>query len=341
MDKSFVDGKKQRDLPKKNRRGSKKDSNKTELDKDISQRIDELAKMWRSSSIKPKRVGDGLVLKGFTNEPHVMVAKHNLETVSGNRIAYTIITKTDVTNLLGEFDNKVVTRFNSFVAMSALVRVDTGTLLLANRLTVYEGDDNAWKLFKTMLHFAAISQGDFIERLSMFFRQLMNPFGSKTPLVMPKGDEPSLWVAEDFIFTEKLMTQAGYVANADENGLTVEFPWEKGAHSAAAAHQTSLLMLDTLEPNPLYGNGLGFRFMPPVHCEEEKLTGLCIELNLWELNGLDMPPFFGAWCPDKNLGVPCFQGFWPNLAYYPGCAVNLCAWMSARNNYCRAFTSRI
>ncbi len=80
MDKSSPKKEKQKCVRKQNPKDGKTMS---EWDREVFRQIDELAKTLTSPSIKVKKVADGLVLKGFSNEPHLVLRKQNLETVAG------------------------------------------------------------------------------------------------------------------------------------------------------------------------------------------------------------------------------------------------------------------
>ena len=64
-------------------------------------------------------------------------------------------------------------------------------------------------------------------------------------------------------------------------------------------------------PHPLAGNGLYFRLDLPVDVTEAEAMRCAVELNRFETEGVDTPPFFGAWCYNAKINTPSFVGFWP------------------------------
>ena len=127
----------------------------------------------------------------------------------------------------------------------------------------------------------------------------------------------------------------GAYANAGNAGLTVEFPWEQGAVSAIAGHCTSLLQICADQPHPAAGNGLFYRLDLPTNFSDEEAREWAAKLNRAEFEGIDTPPFFGAWCTMPESGTLSFAGFWPNVMYRPGTAANIAFWCWARSRFAR------
>ena len=119
-------------------------------------------------------------------------------------------------------------------------------------------------------------------------------------------------------------------------GLTVEFPWEVGACSAMVGDCTSLLQVRADMPHPLAGNGLYYRLDLPVNVTEEEAMRCAVELNRFETEGVDTPPFFGAWCYNSKINTLSFVGFWPNLMYQFGTVANIAFWCGVKEPDCEA-----
>jgi hypothetical protein len=101
---------------------------------------------------------------------------------------------------------------------------------------------------------------------------------------------------------------------------------------------TSLLTFQTDMPHPTLGNGLFHKLELPFHFEEDKLVTLANRLNQIEIESMDSPPFFGAWCSQlgKQSGI-AFVGFWPNFLYQPGTVFRIAVWMLHRNRQAVTF----
>jgi len=125
-------------------------------------------------------------------------------------------------------------------------------------------------------------------------------------------------------------------ATTGPTGLTAEFAWEEGAVSAGLGHCTSLLRIHADEPHPAAGNGLFFRLdLPTIFSSDEEAQRCAANLNRCEADGVDTPPFFGAWCCHSGSGTLTFAGFWPNLLYKQGTVATFAFWSAARSRYAR------
>jgi hypothetical protein len=117
--------------------------------------------------------------------------------------------------------------------------------------------------------------------------------------------------------------------------VTVEFPWERGAMSTMLGDSTSLLSIRADIPHPAVGNGLFYRLDLPVPFDDEGAQRSAGELNRAEAEGVDTPPFFGAWCSLPGSRTLSFVGFWPNVMYQPGTVTNIAFWSWARSRFAR------
>ena len=156
--------------------------------------------------------------------------------------------------------------------------------------------------------------------------------GEKSEIIGTPGfDEPSRWSAEEFAWAEEKLREGGVYCNASASALTAEFAWEPGAVSAMTGDQTSLLQMNSTIRHPTAGNGLVFRLVLPVSGDEEELVRQATKLNLLEIDGIDMPPGFGAWAVLPQFQGIGYTGFWPNCIYQPGTAAAIAAWCCSRN----------
>jgi hypothetical protein len=95
--------------------------------------------------------------------------------------------------------------------------------------------------------------------------------------------------------------------------------------------QTSLLQMNSTITHPTAGNGLVFRLVLPGYGEQEDLAAQATKLNLLELDGVDIPPGFGAWAVLPQFQGVGYTGFWPNCMYHPGTTASIAAWCFTRN----------
>ena len=114
-----------------------------------------------------------------------------------------------------------------------------------------------------------------------------------------------------------------------------------GAFSAALGDQTALLTFNNSERHPSLGNGLFFKLQLPTTIDTSELPGLANRLNVAELEAIDAPPSFGAWCADTRTSSLVFVGFWPNvLRCLRGTVANISAWMLHRTRHAQILLAR-
>jgi hypothetical protein len=124
--------------------------------------------------------------------------------------------------------------------------------------------------------------------------------------------------------------KSSYAINGDKEGLTVEFPLDKKSYSKilGSEHNTSLLQVLTDNTHPIFGRGISCRLTLPVNCKSfEQINNL----NKFEYNLEDAPPFFGSWCSQeigKHIAFICFI---PNDLYTEGLVDYLIIWMMIRS----------
>lgn len=261
----------------------------------------------------------------------------------GSRISEVVTIHTDLPDEVTLADlgrEQGLSGLNTLASTSALMHMARGGALasqgvtrLVSRLSVFDGDDEAWQLYAPLLSFTAVFQADFMSRT---FRGVADPEGDPGFEPLYLADEPSRWGAVEFERAQDLIHRMGLFGNSGADGLACEFPWDAGATSQLVhlsrgeQKQTSLLTLSTREAHPVLGNGLLCRLALPVTYGPGKAVEAACRLNLLELLATDAPPFFGAWCVDSDTGHLTFVNFWPNFFHRPGTASNLLIWMLAR-----------
>ena len=213
---------------------------------------------------------------------------------------------------------------------------NTGELVIVSSVTFLDAggeDDGLLDLYMPLACWAAVCHS-----YCLFGRALLGQAGSEsgTAFDLDMSDEPSCWGQSDFESAEMALRQAGIFCNGWTTGFTAEFPWDDGGISWVTGDETSLLTLQNDMRHPNLGNGLFFKLELPDAYSEEQLVELVHHLNLLEVTGADVPPFFGAWCSHSKSSRIAYVGFLPNLAYWPGSVSHISAWLKIRAQTARA-----
>jgi hypothetical protein len=209
-----------------------------------------------------------------------------------------------------------------------------GSLMLFSSLPVFETDTVALEDLYTML----VANGARSHLAGPLAVAVSTTEAEELPasvMGFPARDVPSLWDESEFEHAAALMRRSGIVCNVGTTGLTAEFPWEEGAGSAMFGDHTSLMTFRTDETHLVAGNGLFFRLDLPLSFEREQLAESANYLNVFETTGVDVPPFFGAWCSQLDNGTLTYVGFWPNCMYKAGTVANIASWCRIRSNIAR------
>jgi hypothetical protein len=258
----------------------------------------------------------------------------NVDTIDGLRIAEVITIRTPLT-AFKLFDEKHYSFINIFATTGAVVRDADGEDLLISRLPVFEGDEEALANFYTPL-IADAARLQPVGPLCGFYHFDGRREEYDAAIVgVPGWDEPSYWDSGEFAYAKERLRAQGAYANASDTGVTVEFPWEQGAVSAMAGDCTSLLQICSDQPHPSAGNGLFYRLDLPTNFSDDEAQESAARLNRAELEAVDAPPLFGAWCTMPKSGTVSFAGFWPNLLYKSGAAASIAFWTWARSGFAR------
>ena len=150
------------------------------------------------------------------------------------------------------------------------------------------------------------------------------------------------FTADEFLEIRDICHSRGIDASASATGSTIEFAWDPDAISSTrsaltgdavadwAQHRTSLCTISADETHPYLGRGLLATLrLPLTFSSDEELVGMVTSLNRFEVKGVDMPPFFGAWCIGPMRTV-AFVSFIPNEIFMPGLARSQFQWMGHR-----------
>jgi tetratricopeptide (TPR) repeat protein len=202
---------------------------------------------------------------------------------------------------------------------------------IGSRFTLYEGDEDGWRVGAMLLAMSALTQ------LHVVSHTMVRLSGGDPGGYHPVSQAPAPeGLEEAFTTTTRLLTDAGFYANASRDGLTVEFPWDSGAYSAAAQvvglgeGRTALLTMSVSEAHPALGPGLLVRLTLPLRVEAEAAYEMVDELNRLELAEKDAPPLFGAWCSPPDSGDVVFVSFVPLALVRLQMTSAAAFWMAAR-----------
>lgn len=264
----------------------------------------------------------------------IAAEKVDLQTVDGLWISERIRISTPLDAFKGCGDGALAA-VNSFATTGAIVRDGEGCDAIVSTLPVFDVDVEALAdLYTPVVANAALVQLIGPLAAARILSRREGEFGPEEQ-GLPAWDQPSYWGDDDFRYAKDRLRQHGFYCNAGPAGLTVEFPWEVGACSAMIGDSTSLLQLRADLPHPLAGNGLYYRLDLPVNITGEDAARCAGELNRFESEGIDSPPFFGAWCCNSQQSMLSFVGFWPNLMYRFGTVANIGFWCGWRSRIAR------
>ena len=258
----------------------------------------------------------------------------DVEAIDGLWISERIEVRTPL-DAFEDFDESYLAVMNMFATTGAIVRDADGHDAIVSSLPVLEADTIALAdLYTPLVANAALLHlvGPLCAASKASGRQ-----DEFTPdqVALPGWDEPSYWDASEFEYAKERMRANGIYANTGPCGLTAEFAWEEGATSAMLGDCTSLLQIRADQPHPSAGNGLLYRLDLPVNFAANEAHRCASLLNRYEVNGVDTPPFFGAWCSQPNSTTLSFVGFWPNMLYIRGTVTNIAFWCASRSRIAR------
>ena len=275
-----------------------------------------------------------MTFRNQAEQTTVSVEPVNVDTLDGQRISEHITIHTPLT-MFKLFDEGLYSTINVFATTGAIVRGADGEDAVISRLPVFEGDDRAL----TELYAPLIAKAMLLQLLGplcgMYHFEKRKDEVAAANIGLPDWDQPSFWGPEEFTSAERRLKEAGAFTNAGANALTVEFPWEQGAVSAIAGDRTSLFQVRADVAHPSAGNGLYYRLDLPLTFDDEEAKQCAAKLNRTEAEGIDTPPYLGAWCSVPKSGTVSFVGFWPNFLYVPGTVSNLVFWSWSRSRIAR------
>ena len=251
----------------------------------------------------------------------------DMRTPEGLHLLDRLVVKTDLPRDAWDLSDTQVVAVNTLATTGALMRdPGTGELAIVSHATFIDGEGQEDWLREVYV--------PVVSAVAIFHPYCLVSCGGPGQSDPATGatsglefyDAPSRWGQEDFKPAEAALRQAGVFSNGGSTGLAAEFPWDDGAILWVTDDETSLLTFQTEARHPHLGNGLFFKLELPTAFPDGKLVELVHYLNRLEVTGVDVPPFFGAWCSRITTRRIAYVGFIPNIAYWPGSVMQIAAW---------------
>lgn len=154
-------------------------------------------------------------------------------------------------------------------------------------------------------------------------------------LYREEGQEPSAFIGEECARIERMSPRPFVMANADESGATVEFPF------AGCMPPTTMLRIRTDVEHPKLGSGAFLLLKVPNTPSVVQDFGLVNRLNAAEMQEWSRSRGFGAWCKDvesadplKHIAYVCFL---PSATKMDGLLENEVYQMAARTRWLHTY----
>lgn len=246
-------------------------------------------------------------------------------------------------------DDATLNDWNLFASVAGFAHYPgSGELVLTSKVGIYSQDGAAAsRNYAPIMATAAAGLGWIAERFARSDFEV-------SPHACPfhRVDHPPPVGPEEFASVLKThIDRMGVLGSAGTESLSAEFPWDEGALTAMArlpdlraslmsatgyssaqadraAGRTALMLLRSDLHHPWFGRGIFSTLELPIGGDLPTLLALVRELNQWELETPELPPFFGAWVVGPR--APMFQTFVPNQLCVPGIVMNLAVWAASR-----------
>jgi len=289
--------------------------------------------LMTASNVKTHIKGQSLSFRGLVGETRIDVSPSGQRTADGLEVSETVRIESvlDVSVLPGK--EEVECTLNNFASNGALTVGDDGKFFIKSRLSVYSGEsEDVIKVYTGVIFFSAMIHTNALQAATVNLLQL--PVAKGDPL--PKSSLDGEWKPASFSRAASMLEAKGGFINADERGLTAEFPWDPGAITAleslatGSRKCTSLLQISCAE-HPSLGKGLFCRLDLPLNLSDAEAYKLASSLNQMESTAEDWPPLLGAWTSKSKSGHPTFVSFWPNLFSTVIDLEMIAMWMGARS----------
>jgi hypothetical protein len=231
---------------------------------------------------------------------------------------------------LGGLSDGELAELNRLAAVAGFVRdaEDGGRIVLASKVGIFEGDARAAEYLYApiLVPWAAVADWT-LERLGRGETRV-----DPSDVPFEDADAPPPVAPEDWTLALRTTIEAhGLEGAVGPGALTAHFPWDDTG-------RTARLQVTSDFCHPLFGRGIRATLEVPVVVPPDEAAGLAAELNAWELETPELPPYFGAWVPGTT--GPMFLTFVPNALCVPGIVSNLATWARVRTAEVRGWCGR-
>lgn len=309
--------------------------------------IGEIRRHLTSWGCKIRDTDSGIVWENRWGQSEIEVKPLSATALDGSQLVGTVsFTHTFGPEIAGQLDAGKAAIWNQAASLSALMPLkEKGGFRLVSRATLYAGNEGAWsRIYAPLICTEAYMQPAAIIAGATAASVGPDYFG------LSNGGAPPPYGDADFQSAQGVCQEHGLFATASERGLTVEFPWDRGAVSASAglfgyagadnagngklsrmAGKTFLCQLQTGEAHPCLGRGLFCSLQVPVGFSDHgHLVQAVTAMNQWEADAADMVPLFGAWCIEPGTASPAFVMFLPNELCLQNMPTGVVTWMAHR-----------
>ena len=282
--------------------------------------LSDLARMLSTGTIKTSIEGNTLIAKDEHYTTKVEVLPPDADGGDGEPIRAVVRLTTELPGpfqtMMKGHELELSSLFNPMAALGALT-FDGSKVYIGSRLTIFERED-AWStLHLPLLMIATIGSAAGI------LGAMRRNFSGE-----PSRGGDSEWGEGEFELLQKMMSRI-CVCTTGGLGFTAEFGLEADAASAAAGDRnTALFQMYADQPHPELGGGLFVLLQLPHQLPgPRQVQELCEALNLLEMDAVDLPPHFGAWCPGRMGTNLAYVSFLPNALHaVPNIATNAAIW---------------
>lgn len=321
--------------------------------------LEKLIPMLEEADLESSKTSMGIKIFNarINSSCSLVFEKVNLKAIDGINITYLVKIHKDCQNLDERINNLTsFGKLNAYSSLLSFVKEDDAVSLVA-KFTLYKNHTEEQIQFLYIpLTLVAIMQSfglsmfveknkpnafDMINSLSIFERDTWF-FGIPNDLASDDVKNG----ADQFNAAEQIMRNNGIVCFSGEKGLTAEFPWDKDSLSvmmglasegANFKLKTSLFQISTDQTHPFYGNGLLMTLQLPFDVKAEVIPNIVNSINLWELQSVDMTPFFGSWCVDKIFNSVSYNLFIPSMYTNLVLIQTIAGWMFGRHEKTKLF----
>ena len=296
--------------------------------------LGELLLMLEPTTLKAHQDGNTIVVQHEHYKTLIEVVPPDQSGSQNDPVRAVVRMTTEFPSQLKDFINEAPEIWNAFASLGA-VTYQNDRLFVGSRLTLGEADlaEDVWgRLYLPLLLTATIWGAE------AFLGAMRRRFAGQEGV-----SGTSDWTEVDMKYVEHSLSQH-CLCFGDARRFSAEFGLTEGATSAVVGDRTALFQLIADQPNPEVGGGLFCLLqMPHIFNDKARVKRVCTQLNNMEMGAYDLPPHFGAWCPDSSEDNLAYVSFLPNELHkmIPGIAVNMAVWAMYRAQSANAFLALI